>query len=306
MQANGLMRLSPGVYFVEAENNGRFPFAHGLLLTGPETVLIDAGVGERVIRAIDRERRIDVLIITHSHPDHIRDWHLLEDRHLLLPRETPESVKDLQLLGERFTGSQENGAHWAWMVGEGLGARPLRDPDERYGDGDLLHLGRAELQAVHAPGHVDDHYCFFERRSGTLFTTDIDLTSFGPWYGNPESDIEAFEESVLKVMSLPYERVCTSHKEPVEGDATEEFERFLSAFGRQRDKVLDLCRVPASLDRLIEASPFYGDALEDKVIQGIFEQAMIRKNLALLIRDGLVKEADGLYAQAGLPRWGIT
>jgi hypothetical protein len=33
---------------------------------------------------------------------------------------------------------------------------------------------------------------------------------------------------------------------------------------------------------------------------------MIRKNLALLIRDGIVKEADGRYAQAGRPRRGIT
>ena len=38
MQTSGLLPLAPGVYFVEAENNGRFPFAHGLLLTGPETV----------------------------------------------------------------------------------------------------------------------------------------------------------------------------------------------------------------------------------------------------------------------------
>jgi glyoxylase-like metal-dependent hydrolase (beta-lactamase superfamily II) len=297
MQLNGLIGLAPDLYFVKAENRGRFPFAHGLLITGSETVLIDAGMGEEVIRAIDRERRIDVLIITHSHPDHIRSWHLLEDRHLLLPRETPESAKDLQLLGERFTGSREKGAHWAWVVGEGLGAHPMRDPDGRYGDGDLLDAGGAELLAVHAPGHLDDHYCFLERRSGTLFSTDIDLTSFGPWYGNPESDIEVFRRSVRKVMSLPYERVCTSHKEPFAGGATERFEAFLKAFERQREKVFDLCREPADLDGMVDASPFYGDALRDKVIQGIFERAMIGKNLALLMRDGLVRETNGLYAQ---------
>ena len=289
-----IKRLEGDVYFVPGEGNGRFPACHGFLLKGPETVLIDAGMGESRIREIDLEHRIDVLVITHSHPDHIRHAYLLEDRHLLMPEQTPPSVTDLQALGERFMGNPRDGALWAGFV-EACGVRALREPDERYADGHVLSIGGAELEPIHAPGHVLDHYCFLERNTGTLVTTDIDLTFFGPWYGNPESDIETFRESVNKVMAIPRRRVCSSHKEPVEGTADDLFESYLEGFERQRKKILDLCEAPITLNDLANASPLYNDGLPEKVMQFLFERRMVLKNLELLIRDGLVVESNGLY-----------
>lgn len=288
-------KLSGNLYFVRGEGRGRFPSSNGILLTGKETVLIDAGIGAALIREIDRLHRIDVLIITHSHPDHIRYWRLLEDRHVLLPKETPDVAYDLQLLGERFTGSVRNGAHWAGFVSRAFGVSALREPDGRYSDAQVLDFGGVELLAIHAPGHVDDHYCFLERTTGTLISTDIDLTPFGPWYGNVESDIEVFAKSVRMVMALPYRRVVSSHREPVEGDAKAYFEAFLDGFERHKRAILNLCRRPITLDEIAAASPFYGNGLRDKVIQGIFERNMARKNLTLLLREGLVEETDGRY-----------
>jgi hydroxyacylglutathione hydrolase len=295
VQRDDVRQLADSVYFVRGEGDGRFPSCHGFLLSGKETVLIDAGIGEAKIREIDREKHIDILMISHSHPDHIRYWHLLHDRYILLPQQTPDVVQDLQLLGERFTGSSEGGTIWADFVRDRLGVRPLREPDGRYAEGDVLEIGGAELEAIHTPGHLDDHYCFLERKTGTLFATDIDLTSFGPWYGNPESDIEMFEDSVKKVMAMPCNRVCSSHKEPIEGRAATEFEAFLKAFCRQSRQVLELCDRPSSLEDLVEASPFYGNGLPNKSIQQIFEGNMISKNLALLVREGRLQESNGRY-----------
>jgi len=270
-----------------------------MLLTGKETVLIDAGIGKKKIEEIDQARRIDILIISHSHPDHIRYWHLLHDRRILLPRETPEAVKDLQLLGERFTGTPENGAYWAKWVSGAFGVRALRDPDQRYTDGDILDLGGARLEAIRARGHTDDHYCFLDRKTGTLMTTDIDLTAFGPWYANPESDIALFQESIKKIMAIPYQRVCSSHRPPIEGDATVDFEAFLGHFEAHRTAIRDLCDPPTTVDRIVAASPIYENKLPNKVLQRIFETNMVVKNLQLLIRDGLVEERHGLYAKVG-------
>ncbi len=295
---SGIVRpLSSGVYLVPAPNKGRFPFCHGFLIAGRETVLIDAGVGKRTIEAIDRERRIDTLIVSHPHPDHIFACPLLADRRLLLPRETGEEVEDLEALGLRFTGSPEEGRHWAAGI-RLFGISPLGKPDGRFGDGEALDFGGVELEAIRAPGHLEDHYCFFERSGGTLITTDIDFTSFGPWYANVEGDIEKFEESVRKIMALPYERACSSHKMPVEGEAAAaEFEAYLAAFDRQRRQVLDLLDRPRNVEELIDASPFFRNRLPDKRLQRVFEGNMIRKNLDLLVRDGLVEKAGGRYAR---------
>lgn len=294
MERNGISRLCDNIYFVAGENRGRFPSCHGLLLTENETVLIDAGVGESQIREIDQTRRIDVLIITHSHPDHIRHWYLLHDRVIMLPQETPDDVMDLDRLGERFMGSEELGREWVRWV-KHFGVRALREPDQRYGGGDILELAGCQLEAIHAPGHLMDHYCFFETTTRTLFTTDIDLTSFGPWYGNPEADIESFQDDVRRVMALPYERVCSSHRRPITGSASTDFQAFLESFLRQRQAVLDLCDTPASLEDLVAASPIYRNAFPDKILQKGFEANMIRKNLEILLRNGIVEERQGRY-----------
>lgn len=177
--------VAPNVFLAAGPGAGRFPYCNAFLLTGDRTVLIDTGIGERRIREIDRRQRIDTLVISHSHPDHLLAWHGLRDRELLLPVQTPDSVHDLREMGLRFTGTPADADYWATMAQNDLGLHPLRPPDRRFADGERLDFGAVQLEAIHAPGHLDDHYCFFETRSGTLFSIDIDFTGFGPWYGSP-------------------------------------------------------------------------------------------------------------------------
>ncbi len=297
-QGNGILQeLADGFYFVYGENKGRFPSSHGALLVGDETILVDAGIGIERIEEVDQRHRIDSLVISHSHPDHIRYAYKLSDRRLLLPEETPESVHDLHDLGARFTGNIEDGAHWAWLVGEIFGVRALKEPDARYSHNDILDLGKFKLRAIHSPGHVADHYCFLEENTGTLLSIDIDLTSFGPWYANPESDMELFENSVKNVMGMDYKTVCSSHRPPIQGDAHEEFQQFLKKFQEQAEMMLDICKEPRTLDELGKMSPFYNDKLPDKRVQYIFEKRMSQKNLEFLERQGKVtKEGDSFRA----------
>ena len=293
--------LAENFYFVQGDGRGLFPHCNGYLLTGEETVLIDTGIGEGKIREIDERSRIDVVIITHSHPDHILNWDLLEDRHLLLPQQTPDAVYDLELLGQRFAGTLEGGARWVEVFGRGLGLVPLREPDGRFADGDLLKVGGAELEAIHAPGHLDDYYCFLDRNSGTLITADIDFSSFGPWYCNPEADIELFQANIRKLMGLPYSRACSSHNTPVKGRAINEFDAFMSGFDRHRRTVLELCHPSTTVEEMTAMSPFFKGRIPDKVIQRTFEGNMIKKILALLVRDGAVEESEGRFLRTDQP-----
>ncbi len=290
-----VIRLAENFYFIEGPRGAKFPHCNCFLLTGDETVLIDTGIGPEKIKEIDELKHIDIVILSHTHIDHIWNWSLLENRKFLIPKQSPEAVKDLQLLGERFTGNYDDGAYWARSVKAMLNMKALREPDERFNDGDIIKYGGAELQAIHTPGHLVDHYCFFELKSQTLITTDIDLTSFGPVYIHEESDIDLFVQSIEKVMALPYKTVCTSHKLPIFGDATKLFEYYLQGFHRHGQKILEFCSLPRTLDEIVEASPIYQNSFPDRVIQKCFERQMIKKNLDKLVRDGLAEESGGRY-----------
>lgn len=296
-----ITRLTDQLYAVAGPNTSRFPFSSGFLIVDDAVALIDSGIGEERIREIDRDKRIDILIISHTHPDHILHWHVLKDRHILLPKETPDSVFDLVSLGERFTGSPDKGAYWAKVIGNGLGIQPLRVPDARFGDGVVLKFGQSRIKALHTPGHLADHYCFFDETNKVLLTTDIDFTSFGPWYGNPEGDIHQFRESVKKMGTLKTECVCSSHKPPVWGaqEIEDAFLQYLALFERQKMDVYEICHTPRTITQLVSLSPFYRNRFRDKVLQRIFEEPMIKKNLDILIREGKIRETFGTYVHSG-------
>ena len=260
-------------------------------------MLVDSGIGRERIHEIDRVRRIDVLVISHSHPDHMLAWPALADRHLLLPDETPDAAFDILALGTRFTGNPDDGAHWAKRIGGKFQISPLRRPDDRYHHKQILDFGSVRLQAIRAPGHTIDHYGFLIPDHGVLWTTDIDFTSFGPWYGNPEADIEAFAEDIRRFAAIPSRATCSSHKPPIFGDASVAFQAFQDALVRQRREVLDLCDRPLTLKELVDLSPFYRNRFPDRRTQQIFEARLIGKNLSLLLQEKKVACKDGRYVR---------
>ena len=292
---NQIQKITDNIYLVMAPKKGQFPYCNGFLFTGDENILIDAGADEDLILRIDKEIGIDTLVISHSHPDHIRRWYILSHRRLLLPAETPDSVFDLDRLGERFTGTREKGLLWADVIGKKLELKPLCEPHGRYSDGDIFDTGRARIEAIHAPGHLDDHYCFFEHETGTLISTDIDFSSFGPWYGNPEGRVKPFINSVKKIMAIPYSRVCTSHKHPHEGDASVRFHAFLESFNRQKNEVYASLGSGKTLDEITLGSPFYKNRFMDPAIQYAFEEHMSLENLSILIEEGRVVDENGYF-----------
>ncbi|MGB9500168.1 MAG: MBL fold metallo-hydrolase [Dissulfuribacterales bacterium] len=118
-------------------------------------------VGNKRLRQIDEMVRIDRVIYSHPHPDHILGFGMLKDRHLMLPKETTDAVNDLVKLGTRFTGSPENGAWWAEFVGNGIGIEPLRDPDSQYGNGRYTGFRERKTRSHPCPGALKRSLLFF-------------------------------------------------------------------------------------------------------------------------------------------------
>ena len=58
------------------------------------------------------------------------------------------------------------------------------------------------VRAIHAPGHTRGHCAFLVEPEGILFLGDIDLSSFGPFYGDAWSDLEDFERTLALVRGM--------------------------------------------------------------------------------------------------------
>lgn len=125
-----------------------------------EGVVIDpGGEGERILAAIrDAGLKIQYILNTHGHADHRLANDYLR-KHLAVPVCMHEADDDFFARPEIKTISARE-----------LGVSAEGQADIRLRDGDLLRVGRLEIQVIHTPGHSPGSVCFFV--VGNLFTGD--------------------------------------------------------------------------------------------------------------------------------------
>jgi len=167
------------------------------IVVGDHVCVIDPGINPaRVLNhSRDYNIRIDVLINTHCHFDHVGANPGVLDSGLV---EACCHVSDAAALEKGDGGLQLSGLFGAEAVVHGV--------DRVLGDGDVVDLGGVVLEVLHTPGHTPGGICLFEPESGGLFTGDtvfvggVGRTDFkgGSW--------DELEESVRRLVGFAGER----------------------------------------------------------------------------------------------------
>jgi len=94
---------------------------------------------------------------------------------------------------------------------------------------------------VHSPSHTAGVYCPYFPDEGLVYTGDIDLTRFGPWYFGADGDIDGFIRSSRVLLDLDARWYLTGHEAGLLGRAE---------FAERLDSYL---QVIATRDRRIQA-----------------------------------------------------
>ena len=96
---------------------------------------------------------------------------------------------------------------------------------------------------------------------GVAFIGDIDLTGFGPYYGDATSNLAAFRASLAEVAQLDAEVWVTSHHRAVitdRGQFLADLARFAGRIDEREDKLLGYLRErPHTLAELVDRRLLY-------------------------------------------------
>ncbi|MDP8254343.1 MAG: MBL fold metallo-hydrolase [Candidatus Alcyoniella australis] len=301
MELEQLQPIVPGMFLLPAEDNGRFPRSHCIVVRGETEALIDAGCGIERLRALRERWTPELVIASHSHPDHVGGLWLFDDCRIFSPSQHSEIFWRFDPQSQRLTEPGEIAKQWIEFVTQATGVREVGFTD-LYDDGHEFQLGRIKLQAIHAPGHLDDAYVFFEPHHGVALTFDIDLTGFGPWYGHRECDIDQMLDAIELVRALKPKLVVSSHKGIVRDDIDGRLVRYAAVIDQRDARLIELLRNPQTLDQLVEQSPIYGGFPYAPLVMRYWERQMIDKHLARLHQRGLVVRQGDSWATA--PRGG--
>jgi glyoxylase-like metal-dependent hydrolase (beta-lactamase superfamily II) len=186
---------------------------------------------------------------------------------------------------------------WRPIMEEQFHFRP-RTPDRFLKDGEVIELGPGlTVQVIHSPGHTPGHLCFYFPEIETLILGDIDLTRFGPWYGDRDSDIEAIYESVAKLRQIPARQWICSHEAGFyRSEPGHLWDEYLAVIDRRENALCDFLRSgPHSLEEIAAQWIVYGRRLEPVDFYAFGERNHMAKHLERLMAAGAVVQEDGRY-----------
>lgn len=287
-----LEQITEHVFLVNGNNRGRFPFAHSIFIQGDETVLIDTGCGIDILKELKAEYRIDFVINSHSHIDHCAGNWIFQGKPMYVPAEGFTSSGNLVALSERFV-SKQLASIWRSFAREAVHFSDFR-PTHNYTEQDSFDLSTVKLTPIYTPGHTCDHYCFFEKQKGILFSFDYDLTSF-PWYGHKESNLVEFRASVKKLQRLSPKIVVSSHRGIITENIDDQFEAFVDKLDERSERIFRLLKHKQTIKQLVDQAPIYGKFPYAEPLLRYWEEQMIRKHLKELAQKGRIQQQGKFY-----------
>jgi glyoxylase-like metal-dependent hydrolase (beta-lactamase superfamily II) len=274
------------------ERGGRYPHGNSLLVVGSEeTLIIDPSLS--VIPRFARLPGVDRVLNSHCHEDHIAGNHLFPD--------VPWHFHELDLPGIRsldglmaiygFPAPLERA--FRSVVCEQFHFLPRPDP-VALRDGDTFDLGRTRVRVIHAPGHTRGHCFFHVEPDDVLFLGDVELSSFGPYYGDAWSSLEDFEATLRAAAAMHARFYVTFHHVGILEDRStflERIGRFSAVIGAREARLLEFLGEPHSLQEIAQHRFVYRK--QDAVpFADAVERRSMGQHLQRLATEGRVREVE--------------
>jgi glyoxylase-like metal-dependent hydrolase (beta-lactamase superfamily II) len=283
---------------VKLIRGGRYPHCNTIFVDDEHRAFIDAASKEETLSAINRERPIEILIVSHGHEDHILYNYLFPDALFWVPQKDALVFKEIDRLIDGYAPeSEDQRSEWKRMLTE-VCHYEVREPDRLLADGDILEFGITRCQVIHTPGHTPGHCAFHFIEERVIYLADLDLVKAGPYYGDTTSSLIDTIQSLERLASVDVNFYLTGHGEGIYDGNPDHIYRYLQVIREREGKLLEfLSGGPKTLEEVTNQGIVYGPP---RVIAGfwdvsISERAMMLQHLEYLAEQGRVEVEGSFY-----------
>ncbi len=298
------IEIEPGIHLIRGKNRSRFPEANCILIDDEILTLIDAGADidhiRHALQSIGYElEHIKRIVISHFHIDHKGYAEIIRaasNCEVLCNPQGVDATRSFEGLVKCY--GHRHGEHYdAWERFLRMFAPHSMEDYSVTGtfrDRGPIDCGSHKIIPIFTPGHTHDHTCFGIDGTDLVYLVDIDLTRFGPWYGNIVSDISQFRKSVDVILAeKPTVGISGHLMDPVSNDLIERLERYRRVFDERDERILkSIQEGHNTVDRLTRVPIIYPSIPHEAYLT--FEKIMIEKHITLLQAAGRVAMRDGV------------
>lgn len=289
------------ITMIRGRRQGKYPYCHTLLVGKEELAVIDPSADKETCRRLAQDPRLSLVLVSHFHEDHQKYLTFFPDERLWVP--AAETAAFASMAGViAFLGIEDPAylAYWQQTLVAEFHFRP-RHALRTFAEGTELRVGGTWLQVLHTPGHTPGHSCFYFPDQGILYLADIDLTPFGPWYGDATSDLEAMLRSLERLEKIPARLYLTAHGQGVFPAAAgqQALRQFRQVIFEREAALLNLLSRPRPLTELVQQRLIYRKVLEPQFVYDHIEGQMLQKHLQRLLHTGHVRVTEEGYVANG-------
>jgi len=254
-----LIGLTNQVFYTVPQSMKNFQACAGLLIKGEKTIAIDTNMGPDQTLAFLVEHKPDMAIITHYHIDH-STWAKTVDEIETIELFVPESEGHLLTSIEKFVDHTAGpyGLHAEWKDFTVNTAK--FKPISRFSTYDwnrFPEIKKPLVKPIFTPGHSPGHFAFYLPEDGILFTGDMGVDRFGPWYGWGDCDLKNLMESIIKLREIPARILATSHGGIVSENIERAWDRAIEILIKRESFVARKLELGAGKDEIVREGIFF-------------------------------------------------
>jgi glyoxylase-like metal-dependent hydrolase (beta-lactamase superfamily II) len=295
-------RLLPGtgVTVLMGIDQGKYPTSNSMQIVGSEgAMLVDPSVD--VYARGGSPASVDRVLISHAHEDHLAGVARFNDAAICAHEHDVTALRSLEGMLNIYGMPEPIRTTWKGQL-EREFHYTARPDATAFTGGDIFEVGGRSITVIHLPGHTRGHCGFLVEPDGVFFVADIDLSSFGPYYGDHWSDLEDFERA-MDAAALVNARwyVTSHHKGIIEGQANfvSALSTFRTVITTREQRLLRFLAEPHRLAEIVEHRIIYRPGTTGVLWIDHVEETSSMMHLRRLTRSGEVVELEpGLFRAA--------
>jgi len=287
------------VTVIFGDKNGKYPDGNQVVVTGHSArAIFDTPISSN--RPDTGLEGSELILLGHAHEDHTAALHRHPGAEVWAPHQDAAAIRSVQGMLDHYGYAPAVSALMRDKIEREFFFQPR--PDTRaYDHGHEWDLGGVTVRSIHMPGHTRGHSVLMVEPGGIAFIGDIDLSGFGPYYGDGCSDLREFITTLERVEHLEARVWITYHHKGVitERDA---FLGLLRNFRQrlvQRDQALLSALTPPgrTLAELVAQRFVYPPEYQDVFVEEV-ERKTIAEHLSLLLEQGRILKEGERYRKA--------
>jgi glyoxylase-like metal-dependent hydrolase (beta-lactamase superfamily II) len=288
------------IKFLRGRRQGRYPYCHSIIIEDEALAVIDPSADKEHCRHLAQSSRLSAVFVSHFHEDHQKYLFYFPETVIWAPAADAAAFTSMAGVFDLLGLEDPDYIHyWQKTLVEEFHYRPLAEVQTFIDDDEML-IGRIRLQVIHTPGHTPGHSCFYFPEQDILYLADMDLTPFGPWYGDLTSDLNALLASLQRLEDFQAEMYLTAHGQGVFSgkEAKAAFVRFKQVIFDREAEILSQLQTPRTINDLVSQRLIYRKLLEPTFVYNHIEKQMISKHVQRLMQIGLVQLTEDGYVAA--------